>query len=147
MPGQPSRFTNKTIIFCHGQSGCGKTTLCSFISDDNIYHFSTDKLYSRHTLKKIKSKPNKFYDFIIDTEKKRKIKPYTIIGQLCHITDTTYYMEYCDYVCEHIKHIFDNHPTVMLILVEGYQLHCENILNELVKRLNSSYMCWNITRG
>jgi hypothetical protein len=146
MPGAPALFTQKTVILCHAGSNSGKTTLCRFMEKDDVYVFSTDMLYSGRNLKKSGLKSNGFDKYLKKMGKTHTVPLHTIINKLSGFTDTNYCMEYCDYVCQYLRKIFDENQDIKVILVEGFQIHFPNILEQLSQRLKGTYMCWDMSR-
>jgi uridine kinase len=138
MPGSPSYFKDKSIIFICGKSGTGKTTLCSFLESHNkdIYTIHLDRYFINSNLKSYKSIK---YD-----------KPYEHVGTITKLllNNSKYKDLFIEdislYIKNYIKKIL-NKKNTKLILVEGYTLIYNEILDESIKKIKLEYnnmYCW-----
>ena len=140
MPGQASKFIDRTVIVIPEKSGLGKTTLASFISDHNgrIASVSSDSLFRVH-----RYMDKGYVRFLKDHD-----HAYRHIDKLSTLVDHKYADCFTDFIVEQIKFIFQQYPQIVLIFVEGYTIkfpNCQRLLLYKLKNENIAIRAWALT--
>ena len=142
MPGSPVSFEDKTIIFISGNSGIGKSTLATFLSDDrhDVKHLSLDSIFTVHSLESYKSlmKTNNKYEETIKLFKSIQ-DPYAHVSSIVSKINKAFLLEYVYIV---IKNKFKDKEKMKLLVIEGYCLSF--IKKQLNKKLikKDYYRVW-----
>ena len=147
MPGPPAEFTYKTVILVTGKSNIGKTTLCNFISNENlIKHISTDALFNPKVLIKdcsVDINSDEFYKFVI--ERSIKAKPKNIdIGRISPFINANLHVKFSDVVIKYIQKSFSDN-NCKLLLLEGYTIGFNNVKKSVIEKLKqNNIVVWDL---
>jgi uridine kinase len=136
MPGPPADFTENTLILITGNSGIGKSTLASFLSNnrtkEDIKYLSTDSFFNPHTIKKYK-KHKKILELLNENS-----NPTSNIGKLSKLIDKEAFTKLVSKII--IKYYKSGFKCVIL---EGYTV--KHIYSKLIYSIRKKHIrIWNI---
>src|SRR3990167_8518795 len=147
MPGQPSDFTDKTLIILEGNSNIGKSTLCNFIWNNrhDISYICVDMFFSISFIKKLikKTQKTRKLDMINQMNKYLNMlesydNPTSNISTITkNIEFKKHIIIFSELILFYINRLLRKNKEIKLILLEGQPLLlCSKVLLDLIKDRN-----------